>query len=175
MIPVAAMSNAAYTFSVLGYVTGPGKHIFFKYGTGGAVSESELIGDALYAVGIVGALTIFGFATFWLILALIAFVRDFRKTEFNMNMWSSIYPWGTYALVLSQLASDFNSPAFRVICSIFVIIAVLYWMWLIVKTIPNIISGEALKAEMKKRDEEKQQHGQTRAADVESNSQSSSE
>jgi hypothetical protein len=34
LIPVAALSNAAYSFSTLGYLAGPGHHLFSGYGRG---------------------------------------------------------------------------------------------------------------------------------------------
>lgn len=33
-IPVAALSNAAYAFMTLGYIAGPGRHLFAAYGKG---------------------------------------------------------------------------------------------------------------------------------------------
>jgi hypothetical protein len=34
LIPVAALSNAAYAFPTLGYLAGPGRHLFAAYGKG---------------------------------------------------------------------------------------------------------------------------------------------
>lgn len=62
-------------------------------------------------------------------------------------MWSSAYPLGAYGLAATQFATDFDSPAFKVVSTIVLIVLVIWWLYLIVCTIPMIISGELLLAE----------------------------
>ena len=99
----------------------------------------------------------------WLLISLVAFVRDLPKTKFNLNMWSTAYPIGTYGVASSQFAIDFDSIAFRVITTIILIISVIYWFYLIIYTLPMILSGEAflgaLVEEKGKRGERKEGGG----------------
>ncbi len=85
--------------------------------------------------------------SFWLLLCLFAFVRDLPKTNFNLNMWSAGYPLGAYGVTCSQLAIDFDSPTFRVVASIILVVSVLYWLYLVVYTLPLVLCGELFLAE----------------------------
>lgn len=85
--------------------------------------------------------------SFWLLLCLFAFVRDLPKTNFNLNMWSAGYPLGAYGVTCSQLAIDFDSPTFRVVTSIILVVLVLYWLYLVVYTLPLVLCGELFLAE----------------------------
>ncbi|KAK4689577.1 hypothetical protein P7C73_g534, partial [Tremellales sp. Uapishka_1] len=110
LIPIAPFANAAYAFDSLGYLAGPKRHILQAYGKGPVADET--FGQAIYASGFVLGVTIWGFATFWLLLCALAFVRDLPKTKFNLNMWSAAYPLGVYGVASTQLASDLDSPTY---------------------------------------------------------------
>ena len=97
---------------------------------------------------------------FWLILCVVAFVRDLPKTKFNLNMWSAAYPIGIYGVAVTQLAIDLDSVAFRVISSIILVVSVLYWLYLIAYTLPMVLSGELFLAEMYEKDKKEREGGQ---------------
>ncbi|WVF70057.1 hypothetical protein IAT40_004844 [Kwoniella sp. CBS 6097] len=145
LIPIAPFSNIAYSFDSLGNLAGPKRHIFQAYGKGSVVDP--IFGQALYATGFVLGLCIWGFTTFWLLICIVAFIRDIPKTHFNLNMWSTIYPVGVYGLTCSKLASDLDSRAFRVVSTIILIVVVIYWLYLIAFTLPAVVSGELFLAE----------------------------
>jgi tellurite resistance protein TehA-like permease len=79
---------------------------------------------------------------FWLFLATLALIRDLPKTHFNINHWSSAYPIGVYGLASSQLAIDLDSPTFRVVTAIVLVILVINWLYLMGRTLPMVLSGE---------------------------------
>lgn len=62
-------------------------------------------------------------------------------------MWSAAYPVGAYGVACSQLAIDFDSPTFRVLTAIILVVLVLYWFYLIGNTLPMVLSGELFLAE----------------------------
>lgn len=62
-------------------------------------------------------------------------------------MWSAAYPYGTYGIACSQFSTDFDSPAFAVITSIILVTLVILWLYLVIATIPMVISGELFLAE----------------------------
>ena len=64
-------------------------------------------------------------------------------------MWSAAYPLGVYGVACTQLAIDLDSPTFRVIASIVLVVSVLYWFYLVAFTLPLVISGELFLAEAK--------------------------
>ncbi|OCF37564.1 hypothetical protein I316_00690 [Kwoniella heveanensis BCC8398] len=153
LIPLAPFSNIAYSFDALGNLAGPKRHIFQTYAKGTVVDP--IFGQALYATGFLIGLSIWGFTTFWLLICIVAFVRDIPKTHFNLNMWSAIYPLGTYGLMCSKLSSDLDSRAFRVVSTIILVAVVIYWLYLIVFTLPAVVSGELFLAEaMEKHEKE---------------------
>ena len=75
-------------------------------------------------------------------------------------MWSAAYPLGVYGIACTQLAIDFDSPAFRVIASIVLVVALLYWLYLIAFTIPMVLSGELFLAEAMEHKEEEEERGE---------------
>jgi tellurite resistance protein TehA-like permease len=95
--------------------------------------------------------------SFWVVLALIAYVRDGRRTYFNLTMWSAAYPVAMFGVACTQIAKDLDSPAFEGIASAILIIAVIHWLWLVIYTVPMIISGELFLSEaehLKKQEQE---------------------
>lgn len=87
------------------------------------------------------------FDSFWVVLALIAYVRDGRRTYFNLTMWSAAYPIAIFGVACTQIAKDLDSPAFDGIASAILIIAVIHWIWLVIYTVPMVISGELFLSE----------------------------
>lgn len=87
-------------------------------------------------------------------LALIAYVRDGRVANFTISMWASLYPVGVMGIACTQIAKDLDSPVFKGIASGILIIAVLHWLWLVVYTVPMVISGELFLSEVKEMEEE---------------------
>ncbi|KAJ9107341.1 hypothetical protein QFC21_000791 [Naganishia friedmannii] len=80
-------------------------------------------------------------------VALIAYARDSRYAHFNLTMWSGAYPIGIFGIACNQIGVDLDSPAFKGIASAILIIAVIHWIWLVIYTIPMIVSGELFLAE----------------------------
>jgi len=54
------------------------------------------------------------------------------------------YPVGVFGVACTQFADDFDSPAFRVIATMITIVSVIFWLFLVVYTLPLIVSGELL-------------------------------
>lgn len=87
-------------------------------------------------------------------LALIAYVRDGRNANFTITMWASLYPIGVMGIACTQIANDLDSPAFKGIASGILIIAVIHWIWLVIYTLPMIMSGELFLSEAKETEKE---------------------
>jgi len=143
-VPVAAMSNVAYSCSSLTRLLGPERNLLAAYGQGYVANET--VGLAAYGAGVMGALAIAGFASWWMLLGMVIAIRDAPKAPFTVNFWSAIYPWAIFSLALSQLAQDFDSPAFRTLCTIFTCLVLVTWLYCMAQTIPRIINGELLIA-----------------------------
>ncbi len=83
----------------------------------------------------------------------VIFVRDISDTTFHLNHWSSAYPIGVYGLACGQLATAFNSAALKGITSAILVLLVLWWLYLVVCTIPMAISGELFLSDLSQLDE----------------------
>lgn len=68
------------------------------------------------------------------------------------------YPIGAFGVACTQFADDFDSPAFRVIATIICIISVVFWLFLVVYTLPLIITGELLLGNARHKLEEEEEH-----------------
>ncbi|WVQ97817.1 hypothetical protein IAU59_004932 [Kwoniella sp. CBS 9459] len=62
-------------------------------------------------------------------------------------MWSALYPVGVYGVACTKLTSDLDSRALRVVSTIILITTVIYWLYLIIFTLPAVVSGELFLAE----------------------------
>jgi hypothetical protein len=72
-------------------------------------------------------------------------------------MWSAAYPVAMFGVACTQIAKDLDSPAFEGIASAILVIAVIHWLWLVIYTVPMIISGELFLSEaehLKKQEQE---------------------
>lgn len=138
---------------MLGYAAGPSRQIFALAGEG----PVRIIGEAAYAFGVIWALLMAGFSTFWLLIGLGEVVAAFGQSSFSIATWSSSYPIAVYALVWNQLSKDFDSVSFRVVSTGITIIAIsacrgvawpgpadalpVHWLYLAGRTIPLVITG----------------------------------
>ena len=75
-----------------------------------------------------------------------AFMADLRKTRYNLNMWSGAFPLGAYGLCANQIAVSLNSPAFRVVSTVVLVVLAIYWLVSMAFTIPLVCSGEIFLA-----------------------------
>lgn len=62
-----------------------------------------------------------------------------------------------FGVASTQFADDFDSPAFRVISTIICVISVIFWLFLVVYTLPLLISGELLLQNGRHKGEEEEE------------------
>ncbi len=97
-------------------------------------------GAALYSLGNITALVIWGYGLVWLFFALASITRS--KFPFNMGWWGFTFPLGVYATSTTTLAKVLPSRFFRVLGTMFSLIVVLLWLIVSVKTTSKAIKGE---------------------------------
>jgi hypothetical protein len=74
-----------------------------------------------------------------------------------------------YGVVASQLAIDLDSPAFRVISSIVLVVVVINWLYLVYNTLVRIWTGEwFLKEALEEMREKKREDGGSEEARAQS-------
>lgn len=101
------------------------------------------IGEMAAGLGLIGAILLWGFGLWWMLIALLITVRYLRAgIPFNLGWWGFIFPLGVYALATLKLASTLQLTFFTVFGC--VLVALLAVMWLIVarRTVQGAWSGE---------------------------------
>lgn len=70
-------------------------------------------------------------------------------------MWSALYPFGAYGIAAEQISVDLDSSAFKVLTSMILVVLVIYWIYCVIWTLVQFVSGELFLAEaLKEREEE---------------------
>lgn len=85
-----------------------------------------------------------------------------------------MYPCGVYGVACTQIAKDLDSPAFKGIASAILIISVIHWLWLVIYTVPMIISGELFLSEAKELEREEEEAMEKKHTEPEAGSTDSS-
>lgn len=71
-------------------------------------------GDVFYIVSVLAGMILWGFATVWLIVALIM-ITTFGRFPFNMGWWGFIFPVGVFTLLTMTIGEELESRFFKVL------------------------------------------------------------
>lgn len=71
-------------------------------------------GDVFYIVGVLAGIMLWGFATVWLIVAIIM-IATFGRFPFNMGWWGFIFPVGVFTLLTMTIGEELESRFFKVL------------------------------------------------------------
>jgi tellurite resistance protein TehA-like permease len=77
------------------------------------------------------AFTLWGFGLFWLIIAISSIIELARREKigFNMGWWAFTFPLGVFTTATTQLATELDSKAFRILGTIFSCCVVAFWLY----------------------------------------------
>ncbi|KAA0974482.1 TDT family transporter [Pseudomonas sp. ANT_H12B] len=101
------------------------------------------IGEIAAGLGLVAGITLWGFALWWMLIAVLITLRYLRAgIPFNLGWWGFTFPLGVYSLATLKLASTLSLTFFSVFGC--VLVALLAVMWLIVakRTVQGAWRGE---------------------------------
>jgi tellurite resistance protein TehA-like permease len=103
------------------------------------------IADAVYAGGLVTGLVLWGLGLCWYILAFAVVIQHvrtqpdfFHHSKFSVGLWALTFPLGVFATATTILASELDSPAFRVIAAFLSVQVTLHWVYVSVLTIYKV-------------------------------------
>ena len=131
-VPIGPPSMAAYVFVNLSvalarYIT-IGGFVFHQSSQPLATEVAKTaVAETIIWIGVLIALFLLGFATFFLVEAIAAVVTVIPKT-FNIGLWSFVFPFGVYANAfcrLSMLLRDEGMKGWAATCAV---ITVLLWL-----------------------------------------------
>jgi len=165
-ILVGPMGQAAAALQLLGTAANT-KQDFAHYNKGTFLTASAASG--LDSASILIALLIMGFDYFWALVALFAVVEGAFKKQltYSMMWWSTIFPLATLVTAWEVLATEMNSPTFKVLATALVIIIVISYFMNWAFTIVHLFKGtliasssteevEEMEKKQREADEEKQ-------------------
>lgn len=96
-----------------------------------AILDARGLADAgavAHGIGLVGALMLWGFGLWWLLLASLITACYFRAdVPFNLGWWGYIFPLGVYALATLRIGAALDLPALGVLGGMLVGVLTLMW------------------------------------------------
>jgi tellurite resistance protein TehA-like permease len=99
------------------------------------------IADAIYAGGLVTSLVLWGLGLVWYTLATAFFIDHFLKNRayfgrksFSIGFTALTFPIGVWATATTELATELNSPALRVIGTVISLQVVINWVYVFAMT-----------------------------------------
>jgi len=113
--------------------------------TGLALSDSTT--ETLSILARVAGVSLWGFAFFWLLLAIVITILHHRweKLTFAMSWWAFAFPLGAFVIATGLLYSIFQMPFLMVVGLTCLTGLLLVWVVVVIMTIKQTISGEIFK------------------------------
>ncbi|KAK5943377.1 Plasma membrane sulfite pump involved in sulfite metabolism [Knufia obscura] len=131
-VPVGPPSMAAYAFVNLSVALARNITLgFFTFNQSWEPAATEAtraaVAEMIMWVGVLGALFLLGFATFFLIEAVAAVATKVPKT-FNIGLWSFVFPVGVYANAFCRLSILLRNEGMKGWAATCVMFTVLLWL-----------------------------------------------
>ena len=131
-IPMGPTGEGAYSIQNLavglgtyiqtsGYLLSRGPH---KQAT---IDMIAAVAESINWLGVIVALFLVSFSTFWLIQATCSVILRIPK-QINVGFWSFVFPFAVYTNALCRLAQDLDNTGFRVWAAICTVVTVLLWL-----------------------------------------------
>lgn len=119
-----------------------------------AIQSLRNVADALYAGGLATGLILWGLGFFWFTLAVATVIFRTRKNgstffspnNFSLGWWAFTFPIGVFATATTSLATELNSPAFKVIGTIVSLVVVFNWLYIGSMTLVKCCNGALFTA-----------------------------
>lgn len=112
------------------------------------LTSIRVIADAVYAGGLITGLILWGLGLCWYLLAFAMIIDHFRKnrdffhhSRFSVGLWALTFPLGVFATATTILATELDSPAFRVIGAFLSVQVTLHWVYVSVLTVYKVANG----------------------------------
>lgn len=157
---------------MLAYEHGVGLAKALPYGVSAGSAEAaeaaRRVADSVYAGGLVVGTIMWGVGLFWLVIAVATVLRQIKKGGFAFSLgcwgecfvmssrWSVLtssclliaftFPLGVFSVATTTLATELDSPAFRVFGTITSLCVVIAWMWVGSMTLYQAIEGSIFVA-----------------------------
>jgi tellurite resistance protein TehA-like permease len=111
------------------------------------------IADAIYAGGLITGLILWGLGLMWYILGSAFFFEHCIRNRsyvglksFSIGFTALTFPIGVFATATTELAAEFDSPAFKVIAAVISVQVVFNWLYVFLMTCWKTVDGSVFVA-----------------------------
>jgi tellurite resistance protein TehA-like permease len=140
-LPLGPCGQGSFGIMLLGIVV---RELAYKYGIGFAItrpegnpSESILwLADGVYAAGLIMGLILWGLGLVWYTLGMTITLHHIARNRvylshksFSVGWTGYTFPIGVWATATTTLATELDSPAFKVLGTIVSLQVVFHWMY----------------------------------------------
>lgn len=153
-LPLGPCGQGSFGIILLGRTV---RHLAHLHGTSLTIKISNdtaasmmNIADAIYAGGLITGLVLWGLGLCWYLLAFAIISNHlfkknnrnfFHHSKFSVGLWALTFPIGVFATSTTILASELDSPAFRVIGAFLSAQVALHWVYVTILTLYKVGNG----------------------------------
>ena len=115
------------------------------FGAGLVSPENARLMDlAIQACSALLAVSMWGFAFFWLCMALTIWVDTWMATKlkFNLGWWGACFPMGVYALATIEMGTALDSGSFKVLGVVLTLATIAIWLFLVSLSLFYVARGK---------------------------------
>lgn len=146
-IPLGPCAQACFGFlrlasAIQNVYKNSGQSIF---GAGLVSPENARLMDlAIQACSALLAVSMWGFAFFWLCMALTIWVDTWMATKlkFNLGWWGACFPMGVYALATIEMGTALDSGSFKVLGVVLTLATIAIWLFLVSLSLFYVARGK---------------------------------
>jgi len=158
-LPLGPCGQGSFGIILLGRTV---RHLSYLHGSNltigiaaDAGATHSNIADAIYAGGLVTGLILWGLGLCWYTLAFAMTINHvikkenrtfFHPAKFSVGLWALTFPIGVFATATNILATELESPAFRVIGAFLSAQVALHWLYVAAFTALKAANGSIFAA-----------------------------
>ncbi|KAH8119498.1 voltage-dependent anion channel [Phellopilus nigrolimitatus] len=145
-LPIGALGQGGYACLVIGEIC---EDLFpLASGPSSSIFVHEATAQTLYVVAWVFSFALWGLATCWFLLALLALGDTLIKgfLPFQLSFWGMIFPNGVYANLTIQLAGTIDCRVLRIWGSICACFTLALWIFAVCYTLPAVWDGSIFES-----------------------------
>jgi tellurite resistance protein TehA-like permease len=103
--------------------------------------DVDLLPAGTLPVALLPATMFWGFGAWWLITALLVLRRGYTALPFTLAWWGFIFPVGAWTIATLVLAATWAAFWLEVVAVVAVVVLVLLWLYVIVRTVIGMRNG----------------------------------
>lgn len=146
-LPLGPCAQGAYAFMHLATsIQKLGKDAGQSLVGGDVLSQEDahIMNLGIVGVSLLSGLFLWGFAFFWLILAIAMWIDVWwvAKIKFNLSWWGCTFPIGVYGLATMEVGQVMDSGSFRILGIVITLCVIVLWLFVSLRTLWFLCRGK---------------------------------